>query len=187
MVEGGSHSRHYRPGERTSAAGQPGGTGNNRLLPDNQPGSSPDGVGPQGSDSTAGEQAAALWVTAAESAAGRPGTGGGGSSNWNRAVAHKCPGVRRADRKHSPTRGTGNPGRSATARGGSRGESGGRGDPTWADHVHGWVTAGRWGYRVCSGLEEGGVLGGRQNAHGTQPGGIRRGVRRHYAGIGVGF
>ena len=73
MVERGLHPGHHRASGGTTTAGQPGGTGNNGLLPDNQPGSPLDGVGPQSNNSAVGEQTAELWATAAEPTAGGPG------------------------------------------------------------------------------------------------------------------
>ena len=81
----------------------------------------------------------------------------------------KLPRTRWTDREDSAARGAGNPRRGATAGGGSRGKSGGRGDPTGPHHVHGRVMTGRWGDRVLGGVEEGPNLGGGQSAHGQQP------------------
>ena len=68
MVEGRPRGRHHRPGEGTPAAGQPGRTGDNGLLPDNQPGSPINEVGPRSSNSAAEEQTLAVWAMATEPA-----------------------------------------------------------------------------------------------------------------------
>jgi len=44
VMERGPCPEHHRQGRRTPAAGQPGGAGDDGLLPDNQPGSPLDGV-----------------------------------------------------------------------------------------------------------------------------------------------
>ena len=164
---------HARAGGGNPAADQPGSPGNNGLFPDNQPGSPLNGVGSQSSDSIAGEQIAAVRTTATEPAGRGSGTESGRSPLRNRTAAQERPRIRRADRENSAARGTGNPRCGATEGGGSRGESGGRGDQTGPYPVHGWVTTGRWGGRLLGGVEEGPNLGRGQSAHGQQPGSLR--------------
>ena len=57
---------------------------------------------------------------------------------------------------------------------------------TGTHHVHRWVTARQWSGGVLSGVEEGPDLGGYQNSHGLQPGGLRLRVRRSCKGNGIG-
>ena len=73
----------------TPAAGQPGGTYDNGLLPDNQPGSLIIGVGPRSSNSAAGEQTAAVRTTATEPAGRGSGKGSGRSPLRNRTAAQE--------------------------------------------------------------------------------------------------
>ena len=88
---------YHRPGGRASAPGQPGGAGDNGLLPDNQPGGPLDAVWPPGSDDAVGEQATAVWAPAAQPSAGRPGKGDSGGANRDWVAAHKCPGLHGTD------------------------------------------------------------------------------------------
>jgi len=138
-MEGRPRPGDHRSGGRAAVAGQPGGTGDNGVLPDDQPGSPLDGVWPPGCNDAAGEQAAAVRPTPAESAAGKPDTGDCRHSNGNREEAHKCPRLSRQDGKHSAAQGARNPRRRADPRGGSRGEGRGGEGPTWTQHVHGRI------------------------------------------------
>ena len=77
----------------------------------------------------------------------------------------------------SPTSGSRDTGcRADAGRGGGGKERGGKG-PLGTNDVHGRVTAGKWSCRMRSSMEEGRILGGDQNPHGLQPGGLQRGVR----------
>jgi len=79
-----------------------------------------DGVWPQPSSNTAGKLAAALWATAVEPAAGRPGEGNSGGANRDRAVTHECPDLCGTDGNHSSAGGIGDLRRRTAARGGNR-------------------------------------------------------------------
>jgi len=163
------------------------GTGDYRLLPNDQPGSAIDGVGPPGSNSATGEQATSFRATAAEPAARRPGKRDSGRADRAWTTAHERLGLCGSNAEHSAARGTRNTqrGLATGSRGGSK--DGGRKATARTNYVHRWVANGGRSSWLCSGVEEGGILGGYQNSYGIQPGGLRRGVCCPRACLGFGF
>ena len=158
VVEGRPHPGHHRPGKRASATSQPEGASDDRLLSDNQPWLSVNGVRIQCGDAAAAERA--VRATVSQPTTGGPGTGDSGHTGGHRAEGCQRLGIYRQDAEHIAARGTGSPrcGAAAGGRGGSQSRGGER--STGAHHVHGRVTARRWGYLIRGDMEERPVLGG---------------------------
>ena len=73
LVEGGQHPRDNGTGGRAATAHQPSAPGNDRMLPDDQPRGSFNGIRTKTSDESAGEPTALLCPMTPEPAAGGDG------------------------------------------------------------------------------------------------------------------